>query len=130
MGSGFPAKLQNRMPRRPLAFFAGRPQGHSSLTRDSAPYGRAIPPRSPRGRTTSLTKGFRGAAKGRLRYPFSLAAGPWQKVEERKSALRGRRPLALFRRPALTKASFRRAVQQKTPQLSLRRLFLSFHLLR
>ena len=74
--------------RRPLAFFAGRPQGHSSLT-----------------------KGFRSL---RSRYPFSLAAGPWQKVEERKSALRGRRPLALFRRPALTKASFRRAGHQKS----------------
>ena len=45
---------------------------------------------------------------------------------------KGARPEAagVFRRPSLTKASFRRAVQQKTPQLSLRRLFLSFHLLR
>jgi len=92
---------------------AAQPAAIPHSPRDSATCGRRGHP--------SLTQGFRGAAKGRLRYPFSLAAGPWQKVEERKSALRGRRPLALFRRPAT--GTF--LTHQGIPRRGLRPLALS-----
>ena len=80
---------------RPLAL--SPPAGRTALPGDSAPYGRAIPARSPR--------------------------GPLQKEEGWKKA-RGRRPLAFFAVRPLRKRTFDGPSSKKAPQLSLRRHFL------
>ncbi len=139
---GFRGAAKGRL-RYPFSLAAGRT---TSLSGDSAPYGRAIPPRSPRGPCKRRKGGKRRAAGGRWRFlpadrrdiphsprdsaPYGRAIpsrsprGPGKrwKSGNRLCAAGGR--LRFFAVRPLRKRAFDGPAIKKAPQLSLRRHFL------